>query len=157
MTLPNSLHLMIVTFFRPKRPPRILPSPKLTLDNNPCIMQSITEKLFPNLSIEKRQSKQRTRNQVAAMMLAPEKNLLLDPGVSSSNENLGEFDSHDNDLSQFGLLSFNSSSHEDDTPENRMEISSPTALAQGQEVLALPQLPLAQDYSQMLSDVAAFL
>ena len=146
--------------FRPKRPPKILPSPKLTLDNNPCIMQSITEKLFPNLSIEKRHIKQRHfQNQaVAGMMLSSDKNLVDDTaGVSFSIGDSTDFDNRDKDLSQFGLLSFSSSSYEEEVTDNRMEIASPAPQAQRHEVLALPQLPLAQDYSQMLSDVAAVL
>ena len=84
------------------------------------------------------------------MMLGSENNLLEDSGLNSSGS-LTDIDTHEKDISQFNLFSINSSSYEEETLENRMEISSPTPLAQRQEFLALPQLPL----SQMLSDVTA--
>ena len=121
-------------------------------------MQSITEKLFPNLSIEKRHPKQRSgRNPISTVVLTTEKNSVnsAEDGIPLGSSNY-DFDVHENDLSQFGLLSFNSSSYEDDGADVAMEITSPTT-TQRQEVLALPQLPLSQDYSQMLSDVAAVL
>jgi len=83
-------------------------------------------------------------------MLGSEKSLLEDSGLNSSG-NLTDGDTHDNDISQFNIFPFNSSSFEEDAIENRMEVSSPTPLAQRQEFLALPQLPL----TQILSDVTA--
>ena len=138
--------------FRPKRPPRILPSPKLTLDDNPYIMKSITENLFPNLSLEKRHHKHRgVKGHSSTLLLGNDK-----VSLNSSSSHC-EAENPDKDFSQFGFLSFNSSNYNTDEVgfDSQVEMSSPTN--QRQEFLALPHLPYSQDYSQMLSDVAAVL
>ena len=116
-------------------------------------MQSITENLFPNLSIEKRNSKQRgVRSHVSTLLLGNDKG----PFNSSADSGNFDMDNYEKDFSQFGFLSFNPSNFE---TEEDFDPQVDTALPsnQRQEFLALPHLPYTQDYSQMLSDVAAVL
>lgn len=123
-------------------------------------MQSITETLLPNLSIEKRHHKLRgVKGHVSAVLFNGDRsqtNMCAESETLAPSGNF-DFEAYDKDLTQFGFLSFNSPNHDGDGLDSHVETSSSTVTNKRLEFLALPHLPYSQDYSQMLSDVAAVL
>uniref|UniRef100_H2YB15 Uncharacterized protein n=1 Tax=Ciona savignyi TaxID=51511 RepID=H2YB15_CIOSA len=130
---------------RPKKTPREMPPPRLILDNNPCIIQSITEKLFPKLTI----------NRSCVSMHAVEKPVTVDDEYGCS------LISEVEDYSTIGLYAFGGKSNlleEDaDTAEDNTNVTSSTPMISRMTSLSLPQLSINQDYSQLLTEVAAVL
>nr|XP_018670705.1 uncharacterized protein LOC100178849 [Ciona intestinalis] len=129
---------------RPKKTSREMPPPRLKLDNNPCIIQSITEKLFPKLTIDRG----------CISMHAADKSFNLE-------EDFGSYVSDDKDYSAIGLYALSGQQgrvldDEQETSDEHMHVMSPAAMTRVTS-LSLPQLSVNQDYSQMLSEVAAVL
>nr|XP_039250513.1 nucleolar and coiled-body phosphoprotein 1-like [Styela clava] len=150
---------------RPKRPSYCtMTTSRRNHNDNPCIMNSITEKLFPKLSLGH-------RHPIAAMMtssaIAASAALPLRSVSDATTEEPTQ--SHATKFNGSGPQDFNSAMFltEDDSPSSslnfgtevamEMSSSSPSPTLQPKPSPILPQLVMQKEYSHLLNELAAVL
>jgi len=159
-------------FARPKRQPRAMPPPRLKLDNNPCIIESITEKLFPKLTLDRRSfgagpsrtaslsslavAHANSEGMAAKLALAPELDNLVCFNANSNNNTASTVEAalKDQSSASFGLMTF-TGTDATDHGEVAMDVTSMSYATPRPDAFALP--PVTHDYPQMLTEVAAIL
>lgn len=150
---------------RPKRPSYCtMPSSRRNNNDNPCIMNSITEKLFPKLSLGHRHhiAAMMTSSAMTASTVLPVRPLAdatteeSGPSHTTKTNNAMPQDSNLNmilteDISPSSSLNFGA----DVTME--MTSSSPSPTLQTKPSPILPQLVMQKEYSHLLNELAAVL
>lgn len=146
---------------RPKRTSYCaMPPPRRALNDNPCIINSITEKLFPKLTLDH-------RHPIAAMVTSSSLATRQAVEVTTEDSNTKSVATSKPGGSETALNSSMFPAEEDASgtsaafpPEVAMEMtpSSPSPTLQPKpSPISLPQLVMQKDYSQLLNELAAVL
>lgn len=163
----GSLSSIYLSSIRPKRPSYC--APRHVLNDNPCIMNSITEKLFPKLTLDHRYPIHATMvNQSPVMTAILPNRANIDAGsVDNVSKSSAVTTGRIAGIASECNISSAMLCSEDDSPNSSLAFaeatldmatssSSPPPQSRPSPIL-FPQLVTTKEYSQMLNELAAVL